>query len=75
MNFKRHKPTDRLKGDIDSHEWRRAATARRIARQARPITLPDPPEPLEDDYAEPWLGWDDYEGLCHLDAVSERRFL
>lgn len=33
MNFKRHKKKDRLKGDIDSHEWRVAALERRVKRQ------------------------------------------
>ena len=33
MNFKRRKKRDRLTGDIDSHEWRRAARDRRVAKQ------------------------------------------
>jgi len=75
LNFKRRKKRDRLTGDIDSHEWRRAARDRRVAKQPQVHEVYDP-TPLYDafeyDYviAEPWYGWDDTEALELIERAS-----
>ena len=69
MNYKRHKKRDRLTGDADRHEWRRAARDRRIARQPQvhePLAEPEPIYDVDDfdlgdffsdDYDDGW-GYD-----------------